>query len=248
MNEYIYGDEFSKLYNINNRNSFAENLFQSFMDYCTKKKIFFSSHLDLACGTGVFCIKMAQTGISSTGMDISEDMLARAEENAKKAESNARFFLGDMTEFSTKTKFDLITCTFNAINHLENFESWKKVFHCTYTTLSEKGLFLFDVNTLSKLNDMTTKDGFPWGEQANDYKAVLSVKKKDENHFNFLLKFDFYGKSGVQKISQSAYSSEDIIYALKETGFIIEGSYNTGFIPTAEPDKSRNLYILCRKP
>ncbi|PIX80680.1 hypothetical protein COZ35_00090 [Candidatus Peregrinibacteria bacterium CG_4_10_14_3_um_filter_44_21] len=53
--------------------------------------------LDTACGTGAQAIAFAKRGYSVTGIDLSEDMLSRAEKKVKK-EYDISFSQGDATE------------------------------------------------------------------------------------------------------------------------------------------------------
>ncbi len=71
--------------------------------------------LDVACGTGnvvlecASCLKEA----SFDGFDISEGMLAKAKDNAKKQNiDNVAFHLQDITKLSLEKKYDVITCSY----------------------------------------------------------------------------------------------------------------------------------------
>jgi len=71
--------------------------------------------LDVACGTGnvvlecALCLKEA----AFDGFDISEGMLAKAEDNAKKQNiDNVAFHLQDITKLSLEKKYDVITCSY----------------------------------------------------------------------------------------------------------------------------------------
>ncbi|MBX3629784.1 MAG: class I SAM-dependent methyltransferase [Nitrosomonas sp.] len=78
--------------------------------------------LDLACGPGHFSLFLAKYSKGNvTGVDLSDQMLAKAHDNAKKEglSDRVQFLSGDITnlnQFSDK-QFDLITCT-NSAHHL----------------------------------------------------------------------------------------------------------------------------------
>jgi glycine/sarcosine N-methyltransferase len=76
--------------------------------------------LDVACGTGVCALALAQLGLSVVGTDPNEDMVRKAEENAASlAVSNVRFQVAFMQDdLVGMPPVDLITCLGNSIPHV----------------------------------------------------------------------------------------------------------------------------------
>ena len=68
-----------------------------------KKKI-----LDVGCGTGRHAIELAKRGYRVTGIDLSQDQLARAKEKAKEAGVSVAFLRKDARTFAFREKFDLV--------------------------------------------------------------------------------------------------------------------------------------------
>lgn len=99
--------------------------------------------LDLMCGTGTLLNIFNSNSWSCTGVDISESML----EIAKMKSPLIDYHQSDVTEYSSKNTFDIVTCTADAINHLPNGKIIKKTFENVYTSLKKDGYFLFDMNT-----------------------------------------------------------------------------------------------------
>ncbi|NLD99175.1 MAG: class I SAM-dependent methyltransferase, partial [Fibrobacter sp.] len=100
--------------------------------------------LDLACGTGVLVQKLAHLGYWVMGIDVSPQMIKVAK---AKAGSNTFFEVHDMLDFRTEIKFDLVTCTFDALNYLSSNEELKTVLMNVHGLLNAGGLFMFDMNT-----------------------------------------------------------------------------------------------------
>ena len=75
--------------------------------------------LDVACGTGILAIELAQLNHSVHGMDISPEMI-----NLAKAKSaglpDLSFSVQDMTRLNVDEQFNLVTCTFDSINYILN--------------------------------------------------------------------------------------------------------------------------------
>mgnify|MGYP003314268473 CR=1 FL=1 len=85
--------------------------------------------VDLACGTGVLCRILYQSGIVASGMDFSAGMIdiARAES------PDIPYDVADMTVYRPDAQFDLVTCTGDAVNHIGDLADVKQIFQNVYT-------------------------------------------------------------------------------------------------------------------
>jgi SAM-dependent methyltransferase len=104
------------------------------------------SLLELGCGTGAVLAGFA-ADMSLAGVDRSEEMLR----TAAKTVPGARLIQADMTQFSLRTRFDVVICVFDTLNHLPRFESWLQLFDRVREHLADGGLFVFDVNTVGRM-------------------------------------------------------------------------------------------------
>ncbi len=104
------------------------------------------SLLELGCGTGAMLAGLAPD-VAVTGVDQSPEMLTVAARRGLRAE----LVQADMTAFSLGTRFDVVICVFDTLNHLARFASWREMFDRVHEHLAEGGLFVFDVNTLGRL-------------------------------------------------------------------------------------------------
>lgn len=112
-----------------------------------ERGIFPARILDLACGTGVLAHALAGSGHSVLGIDSSAEMLKIARSKAP-GTGKLRFVSGDILDPPPGQGFDVITCTFDSINYLRRLNDLKKLFRHVSSALNEKGLFLFDSNTI----------------------------------------------------------------------------------------------------
>ncbi len=103
------------------------------------------SLLELGCGTGALLRGLAQD-MAVTGVDRSPDMLAAAARNVPAA----HLVQAEMTSFSLGTRFDVVICMFDTLNHLPKFESWLELFARVDEHLEPGGVFIFDVNTTGR--------------------------------------------------------------------------------------------------
>ena len=102
--------------------------------------------MDIACGTGILALGLAQRGHTVHGIDISPEMVDIAKSKTAGL-PNLTFEVRDMTGFSSDDKFDMVTCTFDSINYLRRLYEVRKMLRCVASVLNEKGLFIFDSNT-----------------------------------------------------------------------------------------------------
>ena len=102
--------------------------------------------LDLACGTGTFALKFDQEFHSLTGVDISKNMLQRAEETEK----YNRLCHQDIFEFLTdeESLYSLIVAS-DVIPYLQQLDH---LFELVFAHLEEEGVFMFTVETDDSLS------------------------------------------------------------------------------------------------
>ena len=117
--------------------------------------------LDLACGTGSFTAEFSRLGYDVTGADISCEMLSVAE---NKCSGNASFVCADMRDFAFSEPFDACVCCLDSINHLDSINDVAKTFKCVYNSLRPGGIFVFDVNTLYKHENVLGDNTFVFDE------------------------------------------------------------------------------------
>jgi len=126
------------------------------------------SLLELGCGTGAVLAGLAP-GLRVTGVDLSPEMLATASRNA----AAARLVEADITTFSLGTRFDVVICVFDTLNHLPAFDSWLKVFGRVHEHLADGGLFVFDVNTVGRLHRLAQAP--PYVEDFGPHTLIMDV-------------------------------------------------------------------------
>ena len=73
---------------------------------------------DLACGTGTTALELAERGIKVYGVDLSPTMCRLARAKVRRTGANVTIIPGDMRTFRLPQPVDLITCEFDALNHV----------------------------------------------------------------------------------------------------------------------------------
>ena len=111
--------------------------------------------LDLGCGTGRMTNLLARRGYDMTGVDYSPEMLDVARARAEKeGVHNILWLCQDMTEFELYGTVEAVVSTLDCINHITDKAALSKCFSLVHNYLSPDGLFLFDVNSPYKFEEI----------------------------------------------------------------------------------------------
>jgi ubiquinone/menaquinone biosynthesis C-methylase UbiE len=131
--------------------------------------------LDIACGEGAFAVSMARAGLAVTGIDISDDMLARARRRAAEEGVPVKFVRADMRSFQLGERFDLATCWYDSLNYLMSSEDLGAAFAAARRALARAGTFMFDINTPA---------GLAWIARSRPVETVQNRADAFEVHVN----------------------------------------------------------------
>lgn len=112
----------------------------------------FNEVLELGCGTGEIAIRLAKNGKAVFASDLSTDMLEVAKQKAMSENVNLMMQRVDMCDFKTSYPVDLILCLCDSLNYVLDENDIKKTFFNVYESLKDNGTFIFDVDSLYKMN------------------------------------------------------------------------------------------------
>lgn len=101
---------------------------------------------DLACGTGEHALELSARGIRTYAVDLSPEMCHIARAKAGRRRLPVRVIEADMRTFRLPEAVDLVTCEFDAINHVPNRRDLPRVFRAVARALRPGGHFSFDLN------------------------------------------------------------------------------------------------------
>jgi len=206
-----------------------------------------ASILDLCCGTGQLAQALTERGYQITGLDISEEMLRFARENAPAGE----FIHGDARSFKLPAVYHAVISTFDSLNHIMTLEELTTVFRNVYSALKEDGLFLFDLN-MEEGYRITWDDNF--GIVEDDHVCVVhSSYHPEERTAKFETTIfrlqDYWYRSDVTLL-QKCYSETEVRSALKIAGFTGIHAYaqDEQFELIELTAQSERSFFVCQKP
>lgn len=206
--------------------------------------------LDLGCGTGSMTLELAERGYDMTAIDISEDMLAVAEQRARPLGKNILFVLGNMASFELYGTVDAVVCTLDGINHLTDREDLLSCFSLVNNYLNPNGLFVFDLNTPYKFKtEYADRDYILENDGAVCCWSNKLSKKGDKVEF-LLSVFEDNGDGTWKRTDgyecERAYGLKSIKNALEDCGLeILNVSSDYDF---SEPvPETKRWYVTARK-
>ena len=208
----MYSDVFCKVYNEFGWNYVPEAFSEQLLTWLKRNNIEVKTCMDLACGTGVLCEILKEKGIEPAGMDFSEGMIAIA----KQRNPEIPYEVADMITFLPEKKFDLVTCTGDALNHIMDRSDVKRIFENVYSYLHEGGYFIFDI-----LNENEVSEGGPFDfEYSETVMGQFKIFRDAEGKINLSVTVFENGVYQFEEIiTEIVHNPVEICEMLEEAGF-----------------------------
>lgn len=208
----MYSDIFCKVYNEFGWNYYPEIFGEQLMLWLSQHDLHPGNSLDLACGTGILCGLLRKNGIAARGVDLSEGMIRIAREN----EPGIPFDVGNMITYRPEDKFDLVTCTGDAINHITALCDVETIFQNVFFCLNPGGFFIFDI-----LNEREVSTSEPFEMDFDERTRVwFQMTRPAENRVNLCIRVYENGQLQLEEnIRETIHDPIEICRMLEKTGF-----------------------------
>ena len=244
----IYGG-FASVYDLFMDNIPYDEWFQYVVELFKKRNIHEGLVVELGCGTGEMTRRLADAGYQMIGVDLSEDMLAVAQE---KCGEEVLLLHQDMRELELYGSVTAMLCVCDGMNYICQETELKQVFERVFRFLEPDGLFLFDMKTeyfyREVLGNRTITDNrenasYIWenayheDEQLNEY--LLTVYELADDERDLFVRTD-------ELHHQRAYNLDSVKKLLEHAGFSEIDVYEA--LTQKEPDKkSERVYFVAQK-
>lgn len=206
--------------------------------------------LDLGCGTGSLTKLMARHGFDMIGIDNSEEMLEIAMEKKLESGLDILYLLQDMREIELYGTVRAVISICDSMNYIMDEEDLLKVFMLVNNYLDPKGIFIFDLNTKYKYEQILGERviaenredcSFIWenyyygDEEVNEYDLTLFIKEEDNLYHRF-----------QENHYQKVYEPDAVKKLLEKAGMELLAVYDAF---TKEPPKndSERIYVIARE-
>jgi SAM-dependent methyltransferase len=209
------------------------------------------SACDLACGTGTTALSLARQGIGMFAVDLSPVMCRMAREKARRAGLPVRVIRADMRDFRLPERVDLITCEYDAVNHVPQKADLRKVARAAARALKPGGYFYFDVNNRAGFESYWTQTF--WIEKPG---IVLAMRNgNDAANDKAWCDLEWFIREGRlwrrhrERVDEICWSAGEIRGALRAAGFgRIRGWDGAPFFAGSPPIKPgcRTVYLARR--
>lgn len=193
------------------------------LDFCDKSQM---DILDLGCGPGLYCEKLAGHGHNLTGVDFSKNSISYASKEAQEKKLDINYIHQNYLELDFKNQFDIILLIYTDFGVLLPAER-AKILKNIFSALKPGGAFVFDVindrNTAQKFQEQQT-----WSvEQGGFWKPNLYLELRNSFSYDkekvFLFQHTVIDELEIMnnyRFWTHYFSPEDVLEILSKSRFI----------------------------
>ena len=145
---------------------------------------------------------------------------------------------------------DGAVCMLDSLNHITDYNNFKRAIARTALFLEQGRLFIFDLNTPHKHKNVLGDNGFRI--KKGNVRCMWSNYYSPENN-TVKIHLDFSVRKGLfslelysEEFSERTFSDEEINEALKEAGLELIAVYGENSFDAPRADSERNIYITRR--
>jgi len=206
--------------------------------------------LELGCGTGTITELLAAKGYDMIGVDNSAEMLSIATNKKSDSGHDILYLLQDMREFELHGTVRAIISVCDSMNYIIKDADLLKVFKQVNDYLDPDGMFIFDLNTIYKYQELLGDNTF--AESREEGSFIWENFYDDETQVNeydltlFTPNEDGLYQKNEETHYQRAYSFETIKDLLKSSGLEFVAMYDA-FTFESPKEKSERVYVVAKK-
>lgn len=204
------------------------------------------SILDISCGTGTLCQHLESLGYLCCGCDYSAEMVKIARKKERRMLGMAKYWCANMTNPAVRQPAGCIISIYDSMNYLMHKRDWEKCLISVSNILKSKGLFIFDISTISN-----SKKAF---QNYNQQEITLKGRYLRKSYFDEKLSeqinsFEIQlnedpGTIYYETHRQRILDVDTILLLVKQSSFILKGCYSGFTFMPGSDDADRVHFIL----
>jgi SAM-dependent methyltransferase len=205
---------------------------------------------DLACGTGTTAVELARRGIRMYAVDASPQMCRLARRKVSEANLRVRVLQRDMRSFRLPETVDLVTCEFDALNHVPRKADLDRVARAVARALVPGGWFFFDVNNRQAFEKVWS------GTWRHELPGVVLVmhggydprRRKGWSNAEWFIRKGNRWQRTVERVEQVAWTTAEVRQSLRRAGFSSIRAWDEApFVPEWKLSPGFRTVYLARK-
>lgn len=198
--------------------------------------------IDIGCGNGYFTRALIRAGYNVIGVDISPQMLSRAQELSLKEGIRTEFLLGDIIKLKMNAKADFAVAVNDCINYVPQ-NKLDRAFAHVKSCLKKGGIFIFDISSSQKLKNTVGNNLFAEDREELTYLWFNTLSNNSVTMELTLFEridgglYKRYDETHVQYI----HEEEEISAALGRAGFSVRTEGHLG------KEKRERINFICKR-
>ena len=205
--------------------------------------------LELGSGTGNHAVYFSKLKYKIDGIDLSDRMVAISKD---KNIPNANFYVGNISNFQFKEKYDVCISLFHVISYITDINELVKVFNNIYSSLKPGGIFIFDCwNKPAVILDppVIRKTSFE-NESLKIERTAFPKNDFSNSTSKIVFEINIYNKENNTKYNETEthkmrfFSEEEINFISKESKFEVLNCYNWLDFNSKSSEDYYNCYVL----
>ncbi len=253
MSNESYGKYLSEVYDTLN-GDIDYNAWADFIEKCFDRyaKTPVKHISEIACGTGTMSCLLSARGYSVTASDLSTEMLTYADAKAQKEKcKNLIFTCQDMRCFKDSAKAGGVICLLDSLNCLTSPKDIKMCFDSVYNALEDGGVFLFDVNSKYKFENIYADNAYIL-EDEGVMCAWQNFYNEKTKICDFYLTFFLEQQNGMyvrhdEELKERMYTVKSLEKYLGECGFEVCGVFSDFEFTKGCEMRDERLYFAATK-
>ena len=234
----MYSDVFCKVYNEFGWNYYPEIFGEQLLLWLKRHGVAPGTAMALGCGTGVLCRILQSAGIRAAGMDFSSGMIDIARQDSP----DIPFDVADMITYRPDRRFDLVTCTGDALNHIRELDDIRRIFENVYAYTSPGGYFIFDI-----LNEQEVSTSEPFEMDFTESVRVwFQMTRPEDMQVNLKVRVFEEGRLQFEEnIRETIHDPVAVCDLLRRSGFIVEQCADRLL---EDSGRGTTWFVVARKP
>jgi SAM-dependent methyltransferase len=207
--------------------------------------------LDLGCGPGLYCQRLAERGLAVTGVDASESSLAYARAAARRSGLEIDYRQQDYVTLQEQASYAAVLLIYYDIGVLSDAHR-DQLLKRVHGALLPNGLFAFDVLTPCAIQDLppgtrwSVETGGFWRPGPHLLFEVHHAYRDEEVTLRQIAIVEEQGKATLYRLWMRYFTPDDVAALLERNGFEVVGFWSDLAGTPLTPD-SASIGVVARR-